>query len=280
MKRFAVLGVLSAAALIIQGLPALADDPPVIGSKTRRGAKVSGKVASKTTRKSVIMGESREDVRKVGKRPRGRVVRWCGVGGYDGTSCVEPRSRVELYPREERGRPRVVRPVRPDRRLITTTVVRTAVRDVAFPRLSVRVQPPGGRTLVNLKTIVYTEPEPFETVVPILTWPVTVRATPQFYTWHFGDGTTRTTDSPGAPYPSFAVFHQYQRRGAVQLRVTVHYAARYRAPGEDWRSIGTVPITGPVTALLVCESKPTLVDPANSNITSPSHRTNPCIRTN
>jgi hypothetical protein len=139
--------------------------------------------------------------------------------------------------------------------------VRRELKNVNFPALSVQVQPQG-RTLVNLKTIVYTKPIPVDQIVPILSWPVGVRATASSYTWTFGDGTTANSTSEGTPYPAFDVFHQYKKRGKVAVSVTVHYTARYQLPGQGWTTLaGTVDIVGPATALTVAEARPVLVDP-------------------
>ncbi|GAA1557689.1 hypothetical protein GCM10009789_08860 [Kribbella sancticallisti] len=167
--------------------------------------------------------------------------------------CIDPPPPVTPQEPGEPARPRVEQ--------ITTEVVRTELKNVEFPALVVQVQP-RTRTLVNLETIVYTKPVPVDRVVPVLTWPVGVRATASSYTWSFGDGSTKTTTSPGRPYPALDVVHRYKKRGAVAVSVVVHYTARYRLPGRGWTTLPrTVDIPGPATALTVAEARPVLVAP-------------------
>jgi hypothetical protein len=137
-------------------------------------------------------------------------------------------------------------------------------KDVVFPGLGVKVQP-AGRTLVNLATIFYTDQSAVSTkTVEVLGFPVVVEASPVRYTWSFGDGKRLTTESPGRPYPAKDVTHQYLKRGDLGVFVTTHYAARFNVAGTGWQYVeGTVPIAGPVTAVLVREAVPVLVDPPN-----------------
>jgi PKD repeat protein len=135
-------------------------------------------------------------------------------------------------------------------------------KDVLFPGLGVKVQPVG-RTLVNLDTIVYTvESRTAVNTVTLLGFPVVVEATPMSYTWNFGDGKTVTTTTPGRPYPAKEITHKYMKRGSAQVTLTTNYAARYNVAETGWQYVdGTVPITGPATALQIREAVPVLVDP-------------------
>ena len=74
-------------------------------------------------------------------------------------------------------------------------------RRLPLPAGVVHIQPPNGRTLVNVPTNVYVDAD--EVVLPtqLLGFPVRVRATPSRYTWRFGDGHAMTTTDRGAPYP-------------------------------------------------------------------------------
>ncbi|TDW90656.1 PKD domain-containing protein [Kribbella pratensis] len=141
--------------------------------------------------------------------------------------------------------------------------VRSEAKDLTFPGLSVKVQP-NGRTLVNLDTIVYTDDSKVSTAtVTLLGFPVVVEATPISYTWNFGDGSPAlTTSTPGKPYPSKEITHKYMKRGTVGLTLTTSYAARFNVAGTGWQYVaGTIPVTGPTTALQVREAIPVLVDP-------------------
>ncbi|WP_344845656.1 hypothetical protein [Kribbella ginsengisoli] len=135
-------------------------------------------------------------------------------------------------------------------------------KNVLFPKLGVKVQP-AGRTLVNLDTIVYTdESRAYRQTVTVLGFPVAVEAMPMSYTWRFGDGASVTTTTPGRPYPAKDITHKYMKKHWVNLTVTTNYAARFNVAGTGWQYIdGTVPITGPATALQVREAVPVLVKP-------------------
>jgi hypothetical protein len=135
-------------------------------------------------------------------------------------------------------------------------------KNVLFPKLHVKVQP-AGRTLVNVDTIVYTdESQVYRQTVTVLGFPVDVEAMPMSYTWSFGDGASVTTTTPGRPYPAKDITHKYMKKGGVSLTLTTNYAARFNVAGTGWQFVeGTVPITGPVTALQVREAVPVLVGP-------------------
>jgi len=159
--------------------------------------------------------------------------------------------------------PEVVQPPRPQD--VTWEEVLTESKNVAFPPRRVMVQP-AERTLVNLDTIVYTTESGISTdVVTLLGFPVEVEATPISYTWNFGDGGPNLiTTTPGKPHPAKEITHKYLKRASVNLTLTTNYAARFNVAGTGWQYVaGTVPITGPATALLVREAVPVLVDPPN-----------------
>lgn len=169
---------------------------------------------------------------------------------------------------------------RPSQDQVTATLVQSETRHLPFPGFQVQIEP-AGKTLVNLETNVYTVSKPFVRTVTILTWPVKIRATPTSYKWNFGDGTTQTTNTPGAPHPNALVTHKYKDRhaegGAVKVSVTVTYDTWYKLQGLPWQNAGAVTIPGPGTPLLVCEARPVLTDPDNPNPLTPTpDPTNPC----
>lgn len=193
-----------------------------------------------------------------------------GICGHAGDSPGLTRCLPALDEPEE--------PVQPNRPEVTPSMVVAAriprpedvtweqvlseVKDVAFPQLSVKVQP-AGRTLVNLDTIVYTDQSKVSThTVTLLGFPVVVEAMPMSYTWNFGDGSSVTTTTPGRPYPAKDITHKYMKKGQVGLTLTTHYAARFNVAGTGWQYVEElVPITGPATALQVREAVPVLVEP-------------------
>jgi hypothetical protein len=142
---------------------------------------------------------------------------------------------------------------------VTPGLVLTAFREIGLPALEARTQPED-KTLVNFETIFYTAPQPFTRTVTLLGRQVQVTATPSVFIWHYGDGTTATTATPGAPYPAKHVTHDYvDAHVTVRTSVDVTYSGRFRVDGGPWQTIpGTVTITGPTAPLRVSEATPLL----------------------
>ncbi len=130
-----------------------------------------------------------------------------------------------------------------------------------MPRLRLTIQP-SRRTLVNVPTILFTRPATLERTIELLGQEVQVRATPVRYTWVHGDGTRRTTRTPGKPYPAKTVTHRYKRASAsVRARVDTTYTVRYRVGDGSWTDLGdTLTATGPAVTLRVDERAPALVE--------------------
>lgn len=148
----------------------------------------------------------------------------------------------------------------PDTATVTPGLAAAALGRVPIPAARIRVQPPNGRTLVNFATNFYTDREEFTRVVRLLGQRVELRITPARFAWHFDDGRTVTTTSPGAPYPHLEVTHQYLRKGGVSPRVDTTYTAVFRVGGGGWRPVpGSVTIPGASVDLVVVEASPTLV---------------------
>lgn len=142
---------------------------------------------------------------------------------------------------------------------VTPALVLREIQRIGLPTLQAMTQPEG-KTLVNFDTIFYTEAEPFTATVTLLGRPVDIVAEPTSYTWHHGDGTTTTTSTPGAPYPSREITYRYaDARTTVRPSVDVTYSARFRVNGGAWQGIGeTVTITGPEGSLRISEARGSL----------------------
>ncbi|REK69949.1 hypothetical protein DX116_12215 [Aeromicrobium endophyticum] len=149
-----------------------------------------------------------------------------------------------------------------DERELTPGDVLRAVREIGLPSLQVKVQP-GGGTLVNVPTIFYAEPQPFERRVRLLDFDVDLVAEPVGYQWVHGDGTTAATDTPGRPYPAMDVVHRYAKPAdGLQARVDVTYRVRFRVDDGPWQTIGqTLVASGPPAALDVDEAAPVMTRP-------------------
>lgn len=142
---------------------------------------------------------------------------------------------------------------------VTPALVLTALRRIGLPAVQARTQPQE-KTLVNFETIFYAEPQTFSRTITLLGQSVDVEARPARYVWHHGDGTSAATTTPGAPYPSKAVTHEYtDAHRTVDASVDVVYAARFRVAGGAWQDIAeTVTISGPSTSLRISEATPVL----------------------
>lgn len=142
---------------------------------------------------------------------------------------------------------------------VTPGHVLSALRRIGLPRLAVEVQP-AAKTLVNFDTIFWTDPQTVSLDLTILGQAVDVVATPQQYSWSFGDGSSMTTSTPGDPYPSRSITHRYEdAQVTVQPHVTVAYSARFQVSGGGWQQIDeTVSTTGPAGSLRVAEATPLL----------------------
>ena len=138
---------------------------------------------------------------------------------------------------------------------VTPALVLNAIRRIGLPELTAQTQPTD-KTLVNFATIFYAEPQPFTRSVTLLGQPVDIEATPSQYTWHHGDGTTSTTATPGAPYPSKEVTYSYSdAHTTVTPSVDVTYTARFRVNSGTWQDINeTVTIAGPTSSLRISEA--------------------------
>lgn len=149
----------------------------------------------------------------------------------------------------------------PVRRQVRWVDVVNAVRRVGIPPGDVHAP---HLTLVNLETTFYTRPHQLDRVLTILGYSVDVEVHPTHYTWHWGDGTSQTTETPGRPYPSLDVTHTYRHATEsdhdLALSVDVTYTGRYRIDDTAWTAIPQpITISGPPTALPVKQASAVLV---------------------
>ncbi|RYB92478.1 hypothetical protein EUA06_05885 [Nocardioides glacieisoli] len=141
-------------------------------------------------------------------------------------------------------------------------LVLKAFENLDWPASELEVQPPDGRTLVNLDTNFYTSnTEATSIPVSLVQARVVVTAEPIAYRWHFGDGSSTTTTSPGAPYPDLDVAHVYETTDKVLVSVDTQYgAASFTVNGGPPEEIpSTIWINGEDQDLEVVEALPQLV---------------------
>jgi hypothetical protein len=141
-------------------------------------------------------------------------------------------------------------------------LVISTFEDLDWSPSELTVQPPGGKTLVNLDTNFFTtntEVTPINVTLQGQT--VVVSARPIAYKWTFGDGTSNTTTSPGAPYPDLDVAHVYEQTGTAKVSVDTQYGdASFTVNGGAPEAIpSTVWVQGAAQDLEIVEAIPQLV---------------------
>lgn len=144
--------------------------------------------------------------------------------------------------------------------------VAAAFAQVPVPSSTVVVQPPGGRTLVNLPTVMSTVATPFDEAVDLRGYVVRFSISPTSFVWHHGDGTTQVTDDPGRPWrtgddPASLVNHVYASTDAdLEVSVDTVWTATWSLDGVDQGPVdGEVTSAGSAVLLDVVEAAPQLV---------------------
>ena len=164
------------------------------------------------------------------------------------SECRDPNDAGPVAPQEQR-------------RTLTWRNVLSAVRRVGLPGGTVHAP---RFTLVNLETTFWTDPQPVDRSLTLIGFDVDVQITPSSYMWHWGDGTTNTTKTPGRPFPATDVTHTYvhatDEGPPLEVRVDVTYSARYRVNGGEWQAIPeTITIPGAPTSLPVKQAAAVLM---------------------
>ena len=104
---------------------------------------------------------------------------------------------------------------------------------------------------INRHTNVFVSVESQEFTETLLGIPVEIRVIPSEYQFDYGDGTVRTTHSPGAPAAESGSFqdprslvdvetstsHVYTQTGIFPVAVTTTFIGEYRLPGGAWTPI-------------------------------------------
>src|SRR3954465_10870663 len=181
-------------------------------------------------------------------------------------TCPDPADRVwRLWGRKPSGdwdpfgtqcaRPTGPPPAQTPKPQVTPGLVLNALRQMGLPALRAHTQPEN-KTLVNFATIFYAEPHSFARTITLLGHQVHVEATPSAFVWHYGDGMSTTTSTPGAPYPAKDITHNYlDAHTPVLTSVGVPSSARFQVGDGGWQDIPeTVTIAGPASALRISEA--------------------------
>lgn len=133
-------------------------------------------------------------------------------------------------------------------------------RRLPLPAGKVNVQPPNLRTLVNVPTNVYVDAGVVVIPTTLLGFPVRVRATPQRYSWSFGDGGKLSTADAGSPYPDMTTTHTYTSPGSARVGLSTIYTGEYSVSGGPWLPIdGEASVQSPASTLTVLAATNRLV---------------------
>lgn len=126
---------------------------------------------------------------------------------------------------------------------------------------------PDNLGVAGLPTNFVTEAEPHVRSGELFGFPIDVRFTPVSYAFHYGDGETKSTSSPGASWENLdqAQFtptdtsHTYVERGTYDARVDIAYTAEIDL-GVGWFPIdGRLDIAGPTQQIRIYEAHTALV---------------------
>lgn len=148
----------------------------------------------------------------------------------------------------------------PSQQTVTTGDIKTAFKQIPMPASALHIQPPHGETLVNFDTIFFTDPFTLDKQVTVLDATVDFHITVAHYTWHYGDGTSTTTQDPGAAYPHQTITHRYLHKGTVNISLDTTYQADYRINGGPQQHLAaTVTIPSPTQSLTIRTATPHLV---------------------
>ncbi|MFT4082925.1 MAG: hypothetical protein QM638_10095 [Nocardioides sp.] len=147
---------------------------------------------------------------------------------------------------------------------LTRDSIESAFFRIPLPEAPLKVQPPGGLTLVNFDTIFYTVREPFDRSVRLLGHRIDFHIRPSRFHWYFDDGDDTTTTTPGEPYSGQArlsrdITHRYLTKDTFHPHLDVTYAASYSIDGRARRPVdGTVTIQGSPHDLTTLTASPHL----------------------
>lgn len=145
-------------------------------------------------------------------------------------------------------------------------------RRLPLPAPTLVMQPDRGWVLVNIETIVRTDPAPVLLTTELLGHQLEVEARPSTFTYDFGDGSEPlVTRDPGRPYPDFTTHHVYEQPGEVAITLTTTWTGRYRLVGtEEWSDVAGTAVTTTTGAPFTVEERTSrLVDGLCTDVPTP-----------
>lgn len=290
------LAALVTCPLLLSGPPAQADDPAppspttstsaapqstgwiVTGVQSGAGASASGATpATQATNSGTSGAES--------TTPPGHWVRTTPCHAFAAAGCFEDptcpdgsQPTVWVYVLESGGTAGSYSqcPDEPEPTPVTPPVdipgeVLAAFKKIGLPASTITVQPPGGETLVNFKTLLSTEAERHQINVHLarVNLDVVLEVWPSSFIWHHGDGTSQASTTPGIAWApgadvegeGFITYIYTSALNKAPVSVDTTWSAQFKLAGAPtWRPVdGTVTIAGEPVALSVREATPELV---------------------
>ncbi|MFD2769942.1 PKD domain-containing protein [Cellulomonas phragmiteti] len=129
-------------------------------------------------------------------------------------------------------------------------------RSLPIPAPVLQLQPDRGWVLINIETIVMTDPTPVQLRTTLGGFGVDVEAIPRSFTYDFGDGHSLVTRSPGRAHPDHDTFHEYEVPGTYAITLTTQWAGRYRVDGDPtWREVTGTAATSTTSAPFTAEER-------------------------
>jgi len=129
-------------------------------------------------------------------------------------------------------------------------------RSLPIPAPVLRLQPDRGWVLVNIETIVMTDPAPVPLRTTLGGFGVDVEAVPGLFTYDFGDGHDLVTRSAGSPHPHHDTFHEYEAPGTYAITLVTEWSGRYRVDGDPtWREVTGTATTSSTSAPFTAEER-------------------------
>ncbi|MFM9142041.1 MAG: PKD domain-containing protein [Actinomycetota bacterium] len=147
--------------------------------------------------------------------------------------------------------------VKPRVKKIKASSLSEQVRQL-LPGGAIAIQPTNGALRGEPVNFMTSVPNRFQTVLMVLDVPIRIDLRAN-YIWDFGDGSTISTFSQGAPYPLGTITHSYKSEGAPTVRLLVTWSG-------TWSSGG---ISGPINGVIRQNFQESLkVHAANTDFTN------------
>ena len=124
---------------------------------------------------------------------------------------------------------------------------------------------PNGWAVIGLPTNFFSSGSPVIRSGTLLGGPAEVRFTPVAWSWDYGDGSRRTTGTPGrawrTEFDETATTHVFEQRGSYVVTLVVQYRAEWRVAGGAWVPVsGILSLPAPPQRVLVVGARTVLVD--------------------